>query len=408
VTRRRLGTHGTPRTPDFVRRFVEGGRVRVQWRDPRTGKLRTHSYRDAGDRAVRASERLGEELTVKLRKTADDGAPSRQTVRAIWDAFRAAEFPRFRPNTKRNYERQFTMFADVVGWRARAEHVRLTHCIDVRKHYREGRDRPLEHRTIREVIATAKMVWAWAEAHELIQKNRIHAYRYRVAKDERTESPDEFTNDEFLAIIAALDPDDGRQWRPWVTLMICAAQGARQHAVLHLQWADVDEDAGVITWQGAWDKNGTTWTQPLRQPTRQALAVARAWIAGEKGHRRWVYDTPWVLPAGHALSGHETYTAGSLWKALKAAEGRAGIAHRKGRGAHGLRRLLAGNVHELTGDALLALQAIGDRDPKMLARYLKRRDRRVRDAFDRLDAPPPAPEHPPARATDLQREDENP
>jgi hypothetical protein len=46
-----------------------------------------------------------------------------------------------------------------------------------------------------------------------------------------------------------------------------------------------------------------------------------------------------------------------------------------------------GEVHELTGDALLALQAIGDRDTKMVQRYLKTRHRRAADAFDRLDRP---------------------
>jgi integrase len=401
--RKRLDTHGTPRTPDFVRRFVEDGRVRVQWRDPRTGKLRTHTYPDASEKSVAASKRLGEELTVKLRAGGGDAGPSRLTVKQVWAQYRAAAFPTLRPNTTRNYDRQFALFADVVGWGARAEHVRLTHLDAVRKHYREDRTPPLAHRTVREAIATAKMVWAWAEGRELLQRNRLHRYRYRIAKEERTESPPEFTDEEFLAMIAALDPEKGTQWRSWVTLMICAAQGARQHAVLHLQWADVDDAAGVITWRKEYDKNGTTWTQPLREPTRKALAVARAWTTGERGTRRWVYDTPWVLPTGHALSESPTYTAGSLWKALKGAEQRAGIPHLKGRGAHGLRRLLAGNVHELTGDAMLALQAIGDRDPKMMARYLKKRDRRVRDAFERLDAP----KEKPARATDVQREDES-
>jgi hypothetical protein len=44
-------------------------------------------------------------------------------------------------------------------------------------------------------------------------------------------------------------------------------------------------------------------------------------------------------------------------------------------------------VNALTGDAMLAMLAIGDRDIRQANRYLKKRDTRVRGAFHALDAP---------------------
>lgn len=94
---------------------------------------------------------------------------------------------------------------------------------------------------------------------------------------------------------------------------------------------------------------------------------------------------PWVLPPGNERNRRGTYTIQSLWVALKAAETRAGIGHATGRGGHGLRRMLAGDVTELTGDAVLGLHAIGDTDIRQAQRYIKRRDDRLQWVFDALD-----------------------
>lgn len=69
-----------------------------------------------------------------------------------------------------------------------------------------------------------------------------------------------------------------------------------------------------------------------------------------------------------------------------ASEERAGIPHRPRRGAHGLRRLLAGEVNARTGNAKLAMDAIGDRDIRMADRYLKPREDKIRETFEAMDA----------------------
>ena len=82
----------------------------------------------------------------------------------------------------------------------------------------------------------------------------------------------------------------------------------------------------------------------------------------------------------------KVYTIQTLWWNLRAAETRANIEHQPRRAGHGLRKLLAGEVNAATGDAMLAMLAIGDRDMKQALRYLKKRDRRMQSAFDELDA----------------------
>ena len=100
------------------------------------------------------------------------------------------------------------------------------------------------------------MQLAWAERNELITRNRLRLFRFRVSKDERVESPAEYRDDDVVKILAALDPKLRTQWRPFVALAVCGAQGVRQHAVLHLKWDDVQGD--TVTWQKSWDKLGRT------------------------------------------------------------------------------------------------------------------------------------------------------
>ncbi|MCY3018348.1 MAG: hypothetical protein NTW87_04855 [Planctomycetota bacterium] len=47
--------------------------------------------------------------------------------------------------------------------------------------------------------------------------------------------------------------------------------------------------------------------------------------------------------------------------------------------------MVAGDVAETTGDAKQAMDFIGDRDPKMMVKYLKRRKSRLVDAARALN-----------------------
>jgi integrase len=144
----------------------------------------------------------------------------------------------------------------------------------------------------------------------------------------------------------------------------------------------VDMAERTITWRAQWDKLGKTRVQPLRQPAYEALRA----IAGQQA--RLAIGGPWVFPAPRVRtkSDDPVYSAQALWWELTQAEKRAKIAHKRGRGAHGLRRMLAGDVLALTKNLKTAGDAIGDKDLRILQEhYLSDRPEEVRAAFEALD-----------------------
>ena len=293
------------------------------------------------------------------------------TLEALFAKYQVDTFPALRPRSRLLYRQFWAHFVNFAGPHVPADDIRADTLSRLRLHL-EGRGMAVN--TIRRVMAITRMVFRWGQMHELLQRNRVSLYTYRVAKEQRPESPAEYRLEELAALLAAFDPAKATEWRPWVALTLCGYQGARQHAVLHLRWEDVDLVAGTITWRAAYDKAGREWTQPLRVASRAALDVARPRAQGR----------PWVLP-GFGSEGEAPYTIQALWGALKRAEERAGIPHRPRRGAHGLRRLLAGEVNARTGNAKLAMDAIGDWDIRMADRYIKTREDTLRETFEAMD-----------------------
>ena len=102
------------------------------------------------------------------------------------------------------------------------------------------------------------------------------------------------------------------------------------------------------------------------------------------------YDGPWVFFSRDARNRSRAdgrvqagvYRIQSLSAALGKAETRAGVEHLPYRGAHGMRRMVAGEVNAKTGNPVLAMHYIGDTDMKTMKRYLKRRDDRLRAVAD--------------------------
>ncbi len=238
------------------------------------------------------------------------------------------------------------------------------------------------HRT----ITTVKTVHGWAHRREYLALNLLAAYRFKTAKEDRTEPPAEYTAAEREAILKALSPLKSTEWRPHVAVAIAARQGARMNAILHLQWDDVDFTDGEITWRARWDKTGREWSQPLRRGTREALEIAWLW------RERDGYRGPWIFYSSHtrkrALGDDDpgiVYDPTSLERALGLAEQRAGVTHLPYRAMHGFRRALAGDVLAMSGDMKLAMEFIGDRDVGQAASYLKRRPERLSAVAAALD-----------------------
>lgn len=225
---------------------------------------------------------------------------------------------------------------------------------------------------IQKIITDVKHIYRWAADARLTAPSDVERYRLRFRPEDVPESPAEYRQDDFLALLAAL-PLEGRHWRAHAAIALCGRQGMRQHSVLHLRWEDVDFEAGTITWQKRWMKQRREIVQPMRRHSREVLTYLAQ-------HRQ---NGPWVFWS--ARRANQPYTIQGLWAAIEGAEERAGVAKVARRAGHGLRRLLAGQINELTGDAKLAMDAIGDRDERQIGRYVKRREDRVAEAFAALD-----------------------
>jgi integrase len=360
-----------------ARVFVERGgtRVRVQWRVH--GLLQTKSFPNtAAGKGQAKSFAQGVVDSLEAR-----AIPARVTVAELWGLYAKSELPNLRPRTfalNADAWREWELF---VGRETVAEDLG----VDTMTRFRVAleNERKLGVRTVGRHIGGVRLIYNWGEAQELLARNKLHRYRYKVGKDRRPAKVPEYRAEEFAAILAQL-PFTGmsRHWRAGGILALCGYQGARQNAVRHLQWKDVDVDGGAITWRAQWDKLGKERVQPLRLPAIGAL------ISVGEQHTRLGIFSEWIFPAPRerTRSTDPVYSAQALWWELTQAEKRAGIAHKRGRGAHGLRRMLAGDVLAITSNLKTAGDAIGDKDLRILQNhYFSDRPEDVRAAFEALD-----------------------
>lgn len=362
----RYGVHGKT-----VAAFIEGDKIAVRWRS--AGQRKQESFPNTTEGRQEARDFAGG-VAEKLEARTATAAPV--TVKELWARYTVAEFPNLRPRTQALNADAWRKWELVVGRETPAEDLGPDSLATLRGDLeRQG----FAVNTIGRVVRGVKTVYNWAEEHDVIGRNKVHRYRFKVGKDRKPAKVPEFRADDFSALCMQL-PLVGRNWRPGGIVRVCGFQGVRQGAVRHLQWADVDFDRATLTWRAAWDKLGREWMQPMRLET---AATLRALLERRDG-------SPWVFPAPRVRrSGDPVYSAQALWWAMTEAERRAGITHKRGRGAHGFRRMLAGDVLAATGNLKLAADAIGDKSVRVLEEhYIHARDSEVRAAFALLDGPP--------------------
>lgn len=310
----------------------------------------------------------GYEAEARKPKTSDTPAP--MTTRALWLAYREATFHALRPRSIQLYTENWRRWEQYFGAERMAESMTLTDATGFRARLEET---GLATKTIQSAVEQARAVYNFAERAELITRNRWHQFRFKVAKDKRTQPRAEYKQAEFLAIWRQLDPTEAGQWRPYAVIGLLGLYGMRQTATLRLQWADVGAD--TLTFRAEWDKQGEEHVVPILPMTRELLAVARAW------RERSGYAGPWLFSPARRGSTSDTYTIQSLWSALVEAEKRAGISPIALRAGHGFRRGLVGDLLEAGNDMDLALKAIGDRDLRMAKHYAIKRNSRIDKAL---------------------------
>lgn len=334
------------------------------------------------------------------------------THRMLWKAY--TESPAFtsrRTKTQQNYAERWRQWMHYRGERTLVDATTLLH---VDQFYQARKLAGRSANQTRGIISVARIVYSWGLSRKLVTSNELALYRWTTAEGEEAQEPAEYTETEFLAILAQLPAQSHRHWRAHVALMLAGHQGMRANAVRHLRWSDVHPEEALFIWPAAYQKNRRDFSQPMTWDAVAALETARYW------RERSGYDGPWVLYAGggrkaigtpaHGNARHgrkvrtadqdEAYTYGALWLKLVAAEKAAAVPHQDRRALHGFRKMVSGNVADRTGDDRLGMQFIGDRDMKQAKKYLKRRDERMERAADSVETQAPkraekAPEQPP-------------
>jgi len=298
-----------------------------------------------------------------------------RSVREIGQAyFESPRFQALRPRTRTRYRDQWERFVLRVKPETGAEAVTL-HTLD--QLWSALGKAGVAPNQIAGVIGTVRRVYRFAQSRKLIQVNDTALWERPTGTRRIAKEIPEYTPDECDRIVATLRPQDGRVWRFAAVFLFAAEHGFRSNAILHLRWEDVDLERGTVTMPAAWDKQHETHERPLTWGALSALLTAKHW------RERLGYAGPWVFFSGQPARRDEPWSYQAANLALLRAERTAGVPHVKWRAFHGVRRTTAGNVRQATGDPVLGMLWIGDRDLKQAGKYIKQRQDELQAIADR-------------------------
>jgi integrase len=361
--------HASPARRGGARVVDDKGRGQyiVRWRSNGTRRTKRYRRSEKGLTAAKAFVLgLTEGITPPLPQPGS-------TTAELWRQFKTAEFYCMRETTRRNYLAHWGKWEQFINPETPAASVTLGQ-MDL------FRDNLLRFghvsNQVQSHLRTVKRVYRWARGRGLIE-TKVPDHEFKVPKNDPAAEPEEYTDEQYDKLIAVMSQHSSRTWRVWAVATLLGHQGVRINAALNLRWEDIDGD--YINWPAATDKLGRSWRQPLMDGTRAALLTAWHWREHDG------YDGPFVFYTPRKAKNRQRradapYTASAFIDGLHKAERRAGITPKELRASHGLRKMVAGDVLEETKDAKLALDFIGDKDPKQMARYLKRRTGRLEEA----------------------------
>lgn len=388
------GKHG-----DRVRVLVDKkrDRVEVKYRDP-DGIPRKKVFASNPEGRAEAIAWGQSYHSERARILEERKSPARRapiTHRELWAAYTAS--PAFtedlREKSRINYVGRWKKWEAFITPDALVDNTTL-HDVD---RFRTACDQAgIVINSVRGILNIVRTVYNWGQSRDLVITNKLALYRWKSPKDAVVLEPGEFTTPQYEGMLRTLDPMKRKEWRAWVCLMLLGHTGQRWNAVSHLQVTDFDFAADEIIWNPQYQKQGKALRRPISWAVYSAYLVAMHWreieltervgarIRGKRGfeHDASVKDlrieTPWLLFA----TGDKTksYTYQAFHHHLLKAEKAVGIVHEKYRAGHGLRRMVVGNIGEETGDRMLGLEYVGDKDPKMLKSYDKREGERMRRA----------------------------
>lgn len=364
-----------------VRLFTEAGRIVILWREGRGAPRQYETYADTPE--GRAEARAYAEGKADLLATPRPGAPDAPpavTVAQLWDRYVAAIWTESEEGdlspaaaTRTNYAHHWRQWQAFTTPRFPADETTLEMVDQFRA---EQTKAGIAVNQIRQCLGVVKLVYNWGRSRKVLSVNELPGYRFNVPKGQGALEPPEFRSDEWERILRAIGGQSALTWRAWVVTMIAGSQGMRANAVRHIDLVkDVDLVDLQLRWAPQWDKNRRERWQPLTLDAYSAILTALYW------RREAGYEGPWLIP-GRSWTGPYTYQG--WWYHFDEACQRAGVAREKYQAMHAFRKMASGNVLELTKDPKLALDWIGDKDPRRMREYLKVRQERLEEVAEQL------------------------
>ena len=374
---------GVPR----VRVYVDSARRLVTVES--TGRAKqSYGLTPAGKREAIAYAKAFFEEANRVKEAASEPVP---TVRQLWHRYVVAFQDAWRPKTRLGHGNRWKLwerfvFHDTPADRVTADHLDGFKTALLAQEYASNQ--------VAAMVGLVKQVFRWAVVErKALPHSPVLDYRLRLSQDHGPAEPEEYRLEEFERLVPAMgSPQDSRSWRAWCVLMLAGHQGARANAVLRLKVADLHD--GRLWWQRESDKRHRTWSQPIRDGALAAILTAFDWRERDGYHGPWlIYPRP--RPAKGPRTdrggrswpdGHGPYTYAAFHAQLQKAELAAKVPHLDLRAAHGLRKMVAGEILRLTGNPKAAMDFIGDQDLTLIQNYLKVREDEKDAIATQLDA----------------------
>jgi integrase len=331
-------------------RFVEDGKVKLEWRAGGRKKQRTIGRNTAEVR--KAADELLRRALQRARLAHEGGTDPNLTLgellTAHLDDVQRRRNPRtgkpLRATTARNYRDAHDRILAHFDGKLSAGNLRKR---GVREWVNSMRDADLKDRTIAGYVDYLRMVYRWAVGDgDLLDANPIAG----VTSPSRRTDTHAYHPDEMRRLLQGLRKLPPRAWRFRLVGLCEAVYGPRASQVLQLRWDDVDLDAtylagertlrGTVTFRedAVGSKGQPDRTLPMPPIVRDAFLAA--WNHRAEGG-------PWVVWNWRDAGRPSRYDA--MNEQLRLLEERVEVVHIKGRAFHAFRRSLATLLTEQLG-----------------------------------------------------------
>ena len=316
------------------------GMIQIEWREHGRRLRRSLKHRD-WDRAKRQADEIAAGLAEPLATNVADAEPEPLTLDTLFDIYGDEVTPTKAKGTQKYDRGAMKMFLRFFGKHRKAATLSQRdwdRFIRARRAGRAGRSgKPAADRTIQQDLKLLLAILNWAarsrdeEGRLLLESNPLRGLK---APSEKNPTRVMLTQAEYDTLLRVADEVD---WRFKVALVLAHETGHRIGSIRQLRWSDIEIDARSIRWRGEHEKTGYEHRTPTTAMARAALVEARR-------HNPGIGDTP-VMPAPKNPFACMSRSLARDW--WKRAERLAGLAPKRGRGWHSLRRKFASDLMDL-------------------------------------------------------------